>query len=373
MEYKHVQTLAEIDASDPRTIKGFGAIIGNLDSGNDRIWPGAFRKTIKEQGGRIRHLWQHDFTQPPVAKVTDIREVKLAELPSELVKAFPEATGGLLVTRQYLDTPRGNEVLANIQSGAVDEMSIGYDPVKFDFEEKEGNGDGAMLGAGIIRNLREIRLWDTSDVNWGMNPAATNIKSAVPFKSTGMADEGASWSAPNLGDFTDQGWADLSPADISRITAHFAFTVNSPAENYGDLKLPHHQASSSGIGKAVWRGVAAAMGAMMGARGGVSIPDADRRSVYNHLAKHYDEFGKEPPEYKLVELSYLTSNLLQPDALKEGRVLSKGNMEKLRAALATLSEILLAAEPPDPEKALALAQDYEAKLRLLEADIYILR
>ena len=35
-----------------------------------------------------------------------------------------------------------------------------------------------------------------------------------------------------------------------------------------------------------------------GARGGVDIPDRDRRKVYDHLARHYGEFDEEPPEYK---------------------------------------------------------------------------
>jgi hypothetical protein len=42
--------------------------------------------------------------------------------------------------------------------------------------------------------------------------------------------------------------------------------------------------------------VVAAMTVVNGARGGVDIPDADRRSVYDHLAGHYHEFGEEPPE-----------------------------------------------------------------------------
>ena len=43
------------------------------------------------------------------------------------------------------------------------------------------------------------------------------------------------------------------------------------------------------------------MAALFGARGGVDIPSADRRPVYNHLAKHYKEFGKEPPEFHMLE------------------------------------------------------------------------
>ena len=61
-------------------------------------------------------------------------------------------------------------------------------------------------------------------------------------------------------------------------------------------KLPHHLAV--GEHAVVWNGVKAAMGALMGARGGVDIPDEDRKGVYNHLAKHYKQFDEEAPEFK---------------------------------------------------------------------------
>jgi phage head maturation protease len=54
--------------------------------------------------------------------------------------------------------------------------------------------------------------------------------------------------------------------------------------------------------KVVWRGVAAAMGALMGARGGVDIPDSQRKQVYDVLAQHYESFDKEPPEFRSKDI-----------------------------------------------------------------------
>jgi hypothetical protein len=118
-----------------------------------------------------------------------------------------------------------------------------------------------------------------------------------------------------------------------------------PAETFGGCKLPHHKPGKSGTGVAVWNGVKAAMGALMGARGGVDMPDADRKGVYNHLAKHYEEFGKEPPDFKLVELANHVSLLSSAEGIKIGRVLSQTNYDKLRSAIESLNEILQAAEP----------------------------
>ena len=51
-------------------------------------------------------------------------------------------------------------------------MSFGYDTVKVDFDEDK---DGKKR-----RNLKELKLWDTSDVNWGMN-TLTMASKEVPY------------------------------------------------------------------------------------------------------------------------------------------------------------------------------------------------
>ncbi|MBI4259241.1 MAG: phage prohead protein, partial [Actinobacteria bacterium] len=61
-------------------------------------------------------------------------------------------------------------------------------------------------------------------------------------------------------------------------------------------KLPHHELIDGEL-RVVWRGVASAMQVLLGARGGVDVPESDRKEVYRHLAEHYAEFGEEPPEF----------------------------------------------------------------------------
>lgn len=166
METKAVATFTK--AVNDRTVIGYVSVMGNIDDGMDRIWPGAFAKTLSERRTRIKYLWMHDAFQPPVAAIKDIKEVGRNDLPSEMLAYFPEAAGALEVEREYLDTARGNEVLAGVKAGAITESSIGYDPVKYDFESLEGGRQ--------VRNLRELRLYDASDVAWGMNPATMNLK-----------------------------------------------------------------------------------------------------------------------------------------------------------------------------------------------------
>jgi hypothetical protein len=89
-------------------------------------------------------------------------------------------------------------------------------------------------------------------------------------------------------------------------------------------KLPHHRAEGHNT---VWRGVAAAMVALLGGRGGVDIPDDDRRGVYNHLSRHYGEFDKDPPEFKHYTAADLKAMDVGPSAVEE-----EPEMESIRTS-----------------------------------------
>lgn len=162
---EHKSLPAYTRAVRDRTYTGIFAVYGNVDDYSDISWPGMMAKTIRERGERILHLWQHNFDEPAIALIEEIREVGRDELPAEVLVRAPEALGGAEVTRTYLDTPRGNEVLANLQAGVPLEMSFAFDALRYDFEERDDST------YGVVRNLREIRLYETSDVLWGANSA----------------------------------------------------------------------------------------------------------------------------------------------------------------------------------------------------------
>lgn len=174
-EFKHLPYFAVKAPSDGgRVRKGICAVFGNVDSYGDRIMPGAFTKTITEGKNRVKHLWNHDFSAPPTAVVTELREVTREELPPEVLDFAPDATGGLLVSREYLPTAAGDEILAGVDSGAITEMSFGYDVISYEMVSE---------GDLTIRNLKEVRLYDTSDVLWGANEAtvAMGAKNSLPL------------------------------------------------------------------------------------------------------------------------------------------------------------------------------------------------
>lgn len=171
MEYKATPTFIK-DISD-RTVTGIASVFGNVDSYGDIVQRGAFKKTLNENAPRIRHLWMHDPILPPTAAIRSLKEVGKDALPDEVLTQFPDATGGLEVVREYLRTPRGDEILEGVRAGAINEMSFAYDVVKSKFAEVDGM-DGIKRQ---VRLLSEVRLYETSDVLWGANPATVASKS----------------------------------------------------------------------------------------------------------------------------------------------------------------------------------------------------
>ncbi len=147
------------------------------------------------------------------------------------------------------------------------------------------------------------------------NLAGLTELSVIPYSNHGKSDETETWSAPTLNDFTDKVFGDLDASEINRIRDHYTWTANNPPETFADLKLPHHVAGKSGVGRSVWKGVVAAMEALLGARGGVTIPDSDKSGVYSHLSKHYAEFDKTPPEFSRADQSGTKGEKKMPELL----------------------------------------------------------
>ena len=137
----------------------------------------------------------------------------------------------------------------------------------------------------LIADRVEIRLTPL------IREAVWNVlmRGAIPSHETRKADEDTDWDAG----------AEVRQAEgrseLRRM--HTYVDDDGDPEAKSSYKLPHHKAD----GTVVWAGVAAAMAALMGARGGIDVPDDSRRGIYNHLRRHYEQFDKQPPELRTVE------------------------------------------------------------------------
>jgi len=166
----------------------------------------------------------------------------------------------------------------------------------------------------------------------------------LPYQESRKAPEDEEW------DFNS------SEYDVDQLKRACAWFDSENPDVKGSYKLGHHRPD----GTVVWRGVSAAMAALMGARGGVDIPAEDKRGVYNHLSKHYADFGKEPPEFS---------------ASKEGvcpKLNTEEKIKELETKLADSDKIVktLTAEKQDLEKKLAeFSKDKDKPFEKLDAQL----
>lgn len=126
-----------------RTVTGYFSAFGNVDSDGDMIMPGAYTKTIAENGPngsqRIQHLLQHNTNQP-LGKI----------------KELTEDGYGLLFKSQLVPTSFGLDTILLYDAGVFNEHSVGFQTVK---SQAKGN----------YKELQELRLWEGSTVTWGAN------------------------------------------------------------------------------------------------------------------------------------------------------------------------------------------------------------
>lgn len=132
-------------ADDTGEFSGYAAVFGNVDNGLDVIEKGAFTRTIKEDFDKIKILALHNDNWLPVGKPLELRE----------------DNKGLFIRGKISDTAMGRDIKTLLKDGVLNDMSIGYDVVRYDFDSEEG-----------IRHLKEIRLWEVSIVTWAMNDQA---------------------------------------------------------------------------------------------------------------------------------------------------------------------------------------------------------
>lgn len=150
-EVKTMQFKVDAYNEEEGIFSGYGAVFDNVDSGGDIIEPGAFTKTLAEGWERVKILALHNDCWLPIGRPIELRE----------------DANGLFLSAKISDTSMGRDIKVLLKDGVLNELSIGYDPIVFDYD-----GDG-------IRHLREVKLWEVSVVTWAMNPEAviTDYKS----------------------------------------------------------------------------------------------------------------------------------------------------------------------------------------------------
>ena len=141
--YKAAPVGELIDADEKAgIIKGYGSYLGNKDFDNDVIMKGAYKKTIAENGERVKYLYQHDMNQP-IGKMTELYEDEK----------------GLVFVAEIAKTQLGKDVVELMKSGVITENSVGIMPM-----QKNNKGD--------YREITEVKLYEISAVTLAANDQA---------------------------------------------------------------------------------------------------------------------------------------------------------------------------------------------------------
>lgn len=233
-------------------------------------------------------LWGHNVREerPPIGKAVKVwldgvRKKKLSfDIKFDLADEFAA------------------EIYRKVKEGFLSTVSVGFLPL----ENEPMNKDDA----GFFSPQRYLKqeLLELSFV-----PVPANPEALTAFKSMGITpvklEDLYPQESENVIEFekgeiapVSEGWDEPGEVVKAELPSLHEMAAWVGGKEKADYKFIHHKESDH---KAIWRGVASAMALLLGAKGGADIPQEDREGVYEHLAQHYHEFEKEPPEFKMVE------------------------------------------------------------------------
>jgi len=147
MEQKHLDFSLEIkELQENGSFKGYGSVFDVRDGWDDIVLKGAFTKSLESKTPVM--LWQHNDAEP-IGVYDLVKEDNLG--------LYME--GHLLVD----GVVRAKEAYVLLKNKAINGLSIGYIPVKWEWESHDDVR---------VRLLKEIDLWEVSLVTFPANPKA---------------------------------------------------------------------------------------------------------------------------------------------------------------------------------------------------------
>lgn len=127
-----------VDASDGRVLTGLAVPYDTITMkgpypGGERFARGSFKRTIKNQAGRLPKLFRHHDHSQAIGTAIEMRDTD----------------EGLLASWRVADTPAGNAALQEVREGVLDALSVGFQAVR-------------EAAVGGVREVREARLLEVS-------------------------------------------------------------------------------------------------------------------------------------------------------------------------------------------------------------------
>ncbi|AGM11341.1 prohead protease [Halogranum tailed virus 1] len=154
------------------------------------------------------------------------------------------------------------------------------------------------------------------------------------------------WNSPDLEDFTDESWEDLSDDEKSSIGGHFIYSMSGfPAENFSDMKLPVVEPDGTLSLNAVRNAKA-----RLSQTDGPSEDQRDRiESMLDSMLEEEEATGSDDPQF--VGVSVLTS-----DDFRRGYKSGESEMDSKNTKVINMTE---------------LSDELQARLEELEAPVAV--
>jgi hypothetical protein len=171
-------------------VEGYASLFGEVDQARDMIMPGAFAAALRNRGlRRIPMLFQHDAAEPV----------------GVWLEIFEDTRGLYARGRLIPEVMRARELLALVQAGAADGLSIGFRTVKARIDPSTR-----------IRRIDAVDLWEISIVTFPLLPGARvraverrhSSRPPAPAWTRGIVPPTAAWTrrGMTLSEFARQGF-----------------------------------------------------------------------------------------------------------------------------------------------------------------------
>ena len=266
-------------------VEAYVNTMGVNDADGDIVDPGAFNASIRDNLP-IPVLSGHDQ----------------GKLVGKVVFAQPE----LVEDEEYrlfariqmnMDTEAGRDAFSNVAGDFIREWSVGFNIPS----DKDITHEGSDVST-VTRRISNLDWVEVSTVIRGASPSTSTVaaksaeldeeKGAIPSHLTAWVEE--AWDGGLMRTRLKGG------AAILRASHAWVDSEGDP-ESKSSYKFLHHHIGKNGkLGAANVRAITSALGNLNARR--TSIPENERRGVYNHLARHLRDASRKPSELRSADL-----------------------------------------------------------------------
>lgn len=251
------------ETDDCYHFEGYAAVFDNVDRGKDMIRPGAFKKSLAENG-MPQLLYQHEMKEVVGVITHAAEDSRGLKVKGEMPKA---------------DRFVSDRLYPRLKHRSIKSMSIGYRVPPGGSERRKSDG---------VRLLKEIDLFECSFVTIPMNPRATvtNVKGFVEFQALPFA-KSLSWDA----EAAFKRITDTFGADHDEVRRAFLFA--DPDSGNFDTKFLIADLDENGNLVANRLAIYKAVASLV--KDAKQVPEEAIEAVKEHLDRYYERLDLESP------------------------------------------------------------------------------